>query len=60
MYRNKYRLIIPFLIPSVGLYLWLVIFPYIRAMYDQPDALEGPLQGPGLHRSGKLPAHVAG
>ena len=33
MYRNKYRLIIPFLIPSVGLYVWLVILPYIRAMY---------------------------
>ncbi len=33
MYRNKYRLIIPFLIPSVGLYLWLVIFPYVSAMY---------------------------
>lgn len=33
MYRNKYRLIIPFLIPSVGLYVWLVINPYIRAMY---------------------------
>jgi N-acetylglucosamine transport system permease protein len=33
VYRNKYRLIIPFLIPSVGLYVWLVILPYIRAMY---------------------------
>ncbi len=33
MYRNKYRLIIPFLIPSVALYVWLVIIPYIRAMY---------------------------
>jgi N-acetylglucosamine transport system permease protein len=33
MYRNKYRLIIPFLIPSIGLYIWLVIIPYIQSMY---------------------------
>lgn len=33
MYRNKYRLIIPFLAPSVLLYLTFVIYPYVRAMY---------------------------
>lgn len=33
MYRNKYRLIIPFLAPSLILYLTFVFYPYIRAMY---------------------------
>lgn len=33
MYRNKYSIIVPFLIPSVLLYLTFVIYPYLRAMY---------------------------
>ncbi|GIV77881.1 sugar ABC transporter permease [Litorilinea aerophila] len=33
MYRNKYRLIIPFLFPSVLLYVVFVMYPYLRAMY---------------------------
>ncbi|MEX1019340.1 MAG: sugar ABC transporter permease [Litorilinea sp.] len=33
MYRNKYRLIIPFLLPSVALYVTFVLYPYFQAMY---------------------------
>lgn len=33
MYRNKYSLIIPFLIPSLLLYITFVFYPYARAMY---------------------------
>lgn len=33
MYRNKYRLIVPFLIPSLLLYVTFVLYPYGRAMY---------------------------
>lgn len=33
MYRNKYSLIVPFLIPSLLLYLTFVFYPYARAMY---------------------------
>jgi N-acetylglucosamine transport system permease protein len=33
MYRNKYRLIIPFLLPPVALYVTFVVYPYLRAMY---------------------------
>ncbi len=33
MYRNKYRLIIPFLFPPVALYVTFVVYPYLRAMY---------------------------
>lgn len=33
MYRNKYRLIVPFLIPSLLLYFTFVLYPYGRAMY---------------------------
>ncbi|MEA3338161.1 MAG: sugar ABC transporter permease [Chloroflexota bacterium] len=33
MYRNKYRLIIPFLFPALLLYGVFVIYPYGRAMY---------------------------
>ncbi|HRJ41996.1 MAG TPA: sugar ABC transporter permease, partial [Caldilineaceae bacterium] len=33
MYRNKYRLIVPFLIPSILLYITFVLYPYGRAMY---------------------------
>ncbi len=33
MYRNKYRLIIPFLVPSLLLYATFVLYPYANAMY---------------------------
>ncbi|MEZ4638234.1 MAG: sugar ABC transporter permease [Caldilineaceae bacterium] len=33
MYRNKYRLIIPFLAPSLILYVTFVLYPYVRSMY---------------------------
>lgn len=33
MYRDKYRLIIPFLAPSVLLYVVFVLYPYLQAMY---------------------------
>ena len=33
MYRNKYRLIIPFLAPSLLLYITFVLYPYVNAMY---------------------------
>lgn len=33
MYRDKYRLIVPFLIPSVSIYVIFVLFPYVQAMY---------------------------
>jgi N-acetylglucosamine transport system permease protein len=33
MYRNKYRLIVPFLAPSVLLYVVFVLYPYLQAMY---------------------------
>ncbi|MEZ4679335.1 MAG: sugar ABC transporter permease [Caldilineaceae bacterium] len=33
MYRNKYRVIIPFLIPSILLYVTFVLYPYGRSMY---------------------------
>jgi N-acetylglucosamine transport system permease protein len=33
MYRNKYRLIIPFLLAPVALYVTFVVYPYLRAMY---------------------------
>jgi len=33
MYRNKYRLIVPFLLPSLLLYATFVLYPYLRAMY---------------------------
>jgi len=33
MYRNKYRVIIPFLAPSLLLYLTFVIYPYVSAMF---------------------------
>ena len=32
MYRNKYRLIIPFLVPALALYLTFVVYPYTRSM----------------------------
>jgi N-acetylglucosamine transport system permease protein len=33
MYRDKYRLIVPFLAPSVLLYVVFVLYPYAQAMY---------------------------
>ena len=33
MYRNKYRVIIPFLLPSILLYVTFVLYPYGRSMY---------------------------
>jgi N-acetylglucosamine transport system permease protein len=33
MYRDKYRLIIPFLFPSVLLYVTFVLYPYFQSMY---------------------------
>ncbi|MEA3406811.1 MAG: sugar ABC transporter permease [Chloroflexota bacterium] len=33
MYRGKYRLIIPFLLPSLVLYALFVLYPYAQAMY---------------------------
>jgi N-acetylglucosamine transport system permease protein len=33
MYRDKYRLIIPFLAPPVILYVTFVLYPYLQAMY---------------------------
>lgn len=46
MYRNKYRLIIPFLAPSVLLYLTFVIYPYVRAMYISLTQWRGLAQAP--------------
>lgn len=33
MYRNKYQLIIPFLLPALLLYITFVVYPYGRSMY---------------------------
>ncbi len=33
MYRGKYRIIIPFLLPPLILYLTFVLYPYVKAMY---------------------------
>jgi N-acetylglucosamine transport system permease protein len=33
MYRGKYRLIIPFLLPALLLYGLFVVYPYLQAMY---------------------------
>ncbi|HUX88261.1 MAG TPA: sugar ABC transporter permease [Chloroflexota bacterium] len=33
MHRNKYQLIVPFLVPSAMIYSIFVIYPYISAMY---------------------------
>ena len=33
MYRNKYKIIIPFLSPALFLYGLFVIYPYVQAMY---------------------------
>jgi N-acetylglucosamine transport system permease protein len=41
MYRNKYRVIIPFLAPAVILYLTFVIYPYVRSMYNSFTSWKG-------------------
>ncbi len=46
MYRNKYRLIIPFLIPSLLIYLTFVIYPYASAMYISLTRWRGLSQPP--------------
>lgn len=46
MYRNKYQVIIPFLLPSVLLYLTFVVYPYIRAMYISLTRWRGLAQAP--------------
>lgn len=33
MYRNKYKIIIPFLSPALFLYGLFVLYPYVQAMY---------------------------
>lgn len=46
MYRNKYRLIIPFLIPSLLIYFTFVIYPYASAMYISLTRWRGLSQPP--------------
>jgi len=46
LYRNKYRLIIPFLIPSLLLYFTFVIYPYVSAMYISLTRWRGLSQPP--------------
>lgn len=41
MQRNKYRLIIPFLLPSVLLYFVFVLYPYASAMYTSLTVWHG-------------------
>ena len=41
MYKNKYRVIIPFLIPAIVLYLVFVIYPYGRSMYNSFTSWKG-------------------
>jgi N-acetylglucosamine transport system permease protein len=41
MYKNKYRVIIPFLTPAIILYLVFVIYPYIRSMYNSLTSWKG-------------------
>lgn len=41
MYKNKYRVIIPFLIPAILLYLVFVIYPYGRSMYNSFTSWKG-------------------
>lgn len=41
MYKNKYRVIIPFLAPAVILYLVFVIYPYGRSMYNSLTSWKG-------------------
>ncbi|MBN1875349.1 MAG: sugar ABC transporter permease [Anaerolineae bacterium] len=41
MYKNKYRVIIPFLAPAIILYLIFVIYPYGRSMYNSFTSWKG-------------------
>jgi N-acetylglucosamine transport system permease protein len=41
MYKNKYRVIIPFLAPAILLYLVFVIYPYGRSMYNSFTSWKG-------------------
>jgi N-acetylglucosamine transport system permease protein len=41
MYKNKYRVIIPFLAPAIILYLVFVIYPYGRSMYNSLTSWKG-------------------
>jgi N-acetylglucosamine transport system permease protein len=46
MYRNKYQLIIPFLLPSLLLYFVFVLYPYVRSMYISLTQWRGLAQAP--------------
>jgi N-acetylglucosamine transport system permease protein len=46
MYRNKYRLIIPFLAPSFLLYFTFVLYPYAQSMYISLTQWRGLAQAP--------------
>jgi N-acetylglucosamine transport system permease protein len=46
MYRNKYRLIIPFLAPSLLLYFTFVLYPYAQSMYISLTQWRGLAQAP--------------
>ncbi len=46
MYRNKYRLIIPFLAPSLLLYFTFVLYPYLQSMYISLTQWRGLAQNP--------------
>ncbi len=52
MYRNKYRLIIPFLFPSVLLYVVFVLYPYLPRHVYQLDAVVGADTESDLYRDG--------
>lgn len=57
MQRNKYRLIIPFLAPSILLYVTFVLYPYGRSMYISLTQWRGLAQPPvfiGLENFTKL------
>lgn len=41
MFKNKYRVIIPFLAPAIILYLVFVIYPYGRSMYNSFTSWKG-------------------
>jgi len=46
MYRNKYRIIIPFLAPSLLLYITFVLYPYASAMYISLTRWKGLTKAP--------------
>lgn len=41
MHRNKYQVIVPFLVPSAVIYIIFVIYPYISAMYTSLTVWNG-------------------